>query len=138
MWPNRRPVILCGDLGKAVRCESEAAVAHHFGVSVGTVKIWPGALGVPRITDGTHRLWQAIANTRTDDRIERAKANSKQPAALAKASAALKGRIEHPNTIAAVRQVAQRPRAAAWKGKMAAYWQKRGQWRNSKTFVSCS
>jgi len=93
-----------------VRRESEVAVACHFSVSVGTVKVWRRALGVPRITEGTRRHWQAIAHTRTDDRIERVRANSKQPARLAKASASLKGRIQHPNTIAAVRQAAQRPR----------------------------
>jgi len=105
-WPGTRPAILCGDLVKAVRRESEVAVAHHFGVSVATVKMWRRALGVPRITEGTRRRWQAIANSRIDNRIERARFNSKQPAALAKASASLKGRIQHPNTIAAVRMAA--------------------------------
>jgi len=125
-WPNSRPVILCGDLVKAVRCESELAVAHHFGVSVSTAKMWRRMLGVPRVTEGSHRLWHDIATTRTDNRIERARWNSKQPTALAKLSASLKGRIQSPSTIAAVSKAAKRPRSAAWKAKMAAYWRQRG------------
>jgi len=129
-WPYAqgmgRPLILCGDLVRAVKSESSLAVAHHFGVCVGTVRVWRRTLSVPRENEGSRRLWGRIANARTDDRLERARINSKKPAALAKASAKLKGRIIPQHTIEAVRQAAKRPRSAAWKKKMSAYWRQRG------------
>jgi hypothetical protein len=120
------PYILCGDLVKAVKCESAVAVAHHFGVSTQTVKGWRKALGVPRANEGSARLWGRVAIAREDDRLERARRNSKRPAALAKVSAKLKGRVIPPHVIEAVRRAAKRPRSKAWKKKMAAYWRKRG------------
>jgi hypothetical protein len=113
--PGSRSAVLCGDLVKAVRRESELAVAHHFGVCKNTVKAWRRTLGVPRVTEGTHRLTSAIAEARTDDRLERARRNSKRPAALAKASAKLKGRVPHPNSLDGLRRAAGRPRSDAWK-----------------------
>ena len=119
-------LILCGDLVKAVKRESSQAVMHHFGVASATVWRWRQALGVPRSNEGSHRLWREISISRTDDRLALARRNSKTPKALAKASASLKGRIQHPNTMAAVRKAARRPRSAAWKEKMAAFWRKKG------------
>lgn len=77
-------------------------------------------------TKGTHALKREIALSRTDDRLERARANSKQPKALRKMSRSLKGRVQSTNTIEAVRRAARRPRSKAWKKKMAAYWRRRG------------
>lgn len=133
MWPKmkregrgRSPFILCGDLVKAVKCESSLAVAHHFGVSTATVKGWRRTLGVPRSNEGSRRLWGRVANARDDDRLERARRNSKRPAALAKASATLKGRIIPQHVIAAVRTAAKRPRSVGWRRQMSEYWRKRG------------
>jgi DNA-binding XRE family transcriptional regulator len=129
-WPYAkgmgRPLILCGDLVRAVKCESSVAVAHHWGVCIGTVQVWRRVLKVPRENEGSRRLWGRIAIARTDDRLERARVNSKKPAALAKASAKLKGRVIPPHVIEAVRKAAKRPRSAAWKKKMSAYWRQRG------------
>jgi hypothetical protein len=130
-WPRMKhlgtaPYILCGDLVKAVKCESAIAVAHHFGVSTQTVKSWRKALGMPRANEGSAQFWNRIAGAREDDRLERARRNSKRPAALAKASAKLKGRIIPQHVIEAVRKAAKRPRSAAWKAKMSAYWRQRG------------
>jgi hypothetical protein len=121
-----RPLILCGDLARAVKIESSLAVAHHFGLSTATVKVWRKALGVPRENEGSRRLWGRIADARTDDRLERARVNSKKPVALAKASAKLKGRMIPPQVIDAVRKAAKRPRSSAWKKKMSTYWRQRG------------
>jgi hypothetical protein len=58
-WPMKWgtwSIILCGDLVPAVKQESELAVAHHWGVSVGTVTKWRNALEVPPMTPGTRRL----------------------------------------------------------------------------------
>jgi len=50
-WPHTlvkggRPMILCGDLVKAIRVESAVAMKHHFGVGSDTVWKWRKKLGV--------------------------------------------------------------------------------------------
>ncbi|MGD0767473.1 MAG: hypothetical protein ABSB42_04535 [Tepidisphaeraceae bacterium] len=130
-WPCAKrsgtpSLILCGDLVNAVRCESKPAIAHHFGVSPSTVGKWRRALDVPAYNEGTRALFRQITNERTDDRLERARRNSRTPAALAKTSAKLKGRTIPPHVIEAVRNAAQRPRSSAWREKMVAYWRRRG------------
>jgi len=60
-WPctrrsNRLSPIVCGDLVRAIRTESEMAVAHHWGVKYPTVWKWRQALNVPRMTSGSRRL----------------------------------------------------------------------------------
>jgi len=130
-WPCAKrsgtpSLILCGDLVKAVRCESKPAIAHHFGVSVSTVRKWRRALNVPPYNEGTRARFRQISNERTDDRLDRARRNSRTPGALAKLSAKLKGRIIPPHVIEAVRKAAKRPRSSAWKAKMVAYWRNRG------------
>jgi hypothetical protein len=129
-WPYSKqrgcPPILCGDMIKAIKFESRLAVCHHFLISREIVRAWRRALNAPVFTEGTRRLHGAIANNRTDDRIVRAREASKTPAALAKASASLKGRIQSAKTITAVRKAAKRPRSKAWKIKMAEYWRRRG------------
>ncbi len=131
MWPwiaksGRHTLVLCGDLVRAVRSESEIAVAHHFGVVNATVRKWRRALGVGRSTEGTRQLERGVALGRTDDRLELARRNSKTAPALAKSSARLKGRIQPPSVIEAAREAAHRPRSESWKLQMAAYWQRRG------------
>ena len=60
-WPctrrnrNASP-ILCGDLIRAVRTESEQAVAYHWGVNLNVVWRWRRALNVGRMTNGSRRL----------------------------------------------------------------------------------
>src|SRR5688572_17241098 len=65
-WPVIRrgsgnSLALYGDLAKAVRRESNLAVAHHWGVTGQTVTKWRKALGVPSATKGTSRLRRAYA-----------------------------------------------------------------------------
>jgi hypothetical protein len=60
-WPQTivchvRAFILCGDLVRAVRRESEVAVAYWWGVNWQTVWAWRKALGVAATTEGTSRL----------------------------------------------------------------------------------
>ncbi len=129
-WPRAnfpgRPIILCGDLVRAVKNESELAVMHHFGVAHSAVRKWRRALGVRRQNEGSHALARAIALSRADDRLERAQANSKKPQALAKMSKSLKGRVQSPATLRAALKAAKGPRSEHWKQKMAAYWKRRG------------
>jgi hypothetical protein len=54
------PVVYQG-LVKALRRESEQAVAHWWGVGVWQVWRWRRVLGVPRVTDGTSRLYHEHA-----------------------------------------------------------------------------
>jgi hypothetical protein len=119
-------LIVCGDLVRAIRREAAIAVASHWGVSKGTIKLWRQALGVPEKNEGTFALKREIALSRTDDRIERARANSKLPKALRKLSKSLKGRVQSAATIEGVRRAAKRPRSEAWKQKLSAYWRRRG------------
>lgn len=49
--------ILCGDLVRAIRTEAELVVAYWWGVNDKTVGRWRGALGVGRVTVGTHQRW---------------------------------------------------------------------------------
>jgi hypothetical protein len=133
-WPAHRggllpAVIVCGDLIRAVRVESEIAVAHHWGVSPATVKHWRRALGVPRTTRGTLRL----AIDYTDEKLTpevRAMAGAAmaKPTTRAKLSAARKGKPPHPNMTAAQREWARRPKSAEFKRKVSEFM--RELWQN--------
>jgi hypothetical protein len=76
-WPfaarqgGNPPLILCGDLVKAVRTETAAAVAHYWGVSRFTVHDWRQALGVGRYTEGTRRRWRELAPTKLTRDVNR-------------------------------------------------------------------
>lgn len=69
-WPftfassSRPTFIFCGDLVRAVETESREAVAHWWGVSLETVRLWRRALGVGRMTPGTTAIWSATAKTK--------------------------------------------------------------------------
>lgn len=130
-WPRVKKggnpcLIVCGDLIRAVKHEALLAVAHHWGVSQTTVWKWRTALEVERWNAGSTTLMREWERSREDDRLERARARSKTPEALAKASASLKGRVHSPATIEAVRRAAKRPRSEAWKARIAETWRQRG------------
>jgi hypothetical protein len=60
-WPQTlvpmiRAFIICGDLVKAVRQESAAAVCYWWGVTPQTVTVWRKALGIGPVTEGTSRV----------------------------------------------------------------------------------
>jgi hypothetical protein len=59
-----RQLFVSGDLERAIRTESRMAVAHHWGVSTAQVESWRRALGVPRMNQGTTRLWRELADSR--------------------------------------------------------------------------
>jgi hypothetical protein len=63
-WPISRgsqhggcSYIICGDLGKAIRCESALALHYWFGVGTATISKWRRALGIEAYNEGTLRLW---------------------------------------------------------------------------------
>jgi hypothetical protein len=61
-WPvgkgdaGRPSQVVFKDLAKAIRRESNQAVAHWWRVDVQTVSKWRHRLGVARANEGTHRL----------------------------------------------------------------------------------
>jgi hypothetical protein len=120
-WPCRRwnrnaTPILCGELIRAVRTESEMAVAHHWGVSQTTVWQWRRALDVPRMTNGSRRLLiDHAAETLTPEVRAKAREAMHSEEVRAKLSALRKGRRQHPNTTAAFREFAKRPKSEEWK-----------------------
>jgi transcriptional regulator with XRE-family HTH domain len=54
--PGHLSPILCGDLAKALRCESLTAVCHWWGVTLQTGIKWRKALGVTGYNEGGNRL----------------------------------------------------------------------------------
>jgi hypothetical protein len=61
-WPYIRQrgmhqLVFCGDLERAVRQESVAAVAHWLGISGQPVRRWREALGVPTCPQDAPRYW---------------------------------------------------------------------------------
>lgn len=100
-WPymkgrSRTPLILCGDLIRAVQMESAIAVAHNWGISRSTVCIWRRELGVPKWNPGTTRLSKVHM------------------------SAAKRGRPALPQFRAAALRAARRPKSEAWKRQLSA------------------
>src|SRR5690606_19888968 len=67
-WPvGRKPkrggpayLVVYRGLARAVRRESNQAVAHHWGITGQTVTVWRKALGIETINRGTHKLLVAI------------------------------------------------------------------------------
>jgi hypothetical protein len=100
-WPMTRnrngtgklSLILCDDLVRAVKRESETAVAHHWRVSRLTVWAWRKALSVTRNTPGTAELNRAWLPDRRDDAaMDRLHASLRSPERAAKIAAAKRGR----------------------------------------------
>ena len=123
-WPcvrkgKRHSPIVCGELVRAIRTESEMAVAHHWGVRYETVWKWRQALNVPRMTNGSRRLRIEYAVEQLTPEVRaKGKEAMHSPEVRAKLSAAKKGRPQHPNTIAACRELGRRPKSEEWKRAM--------------------
>jgi hypothetical protein len=94
---------VCGSLVRAIRKESEIAVAHHLGVSDQTVWAWRKALGVGATTPGTSRLrrdhfsepWGKAAR-------QMAWSKAREPQRRAKIAAARRGRPRPAHVIEAM------------------------------------
>lgn len=120
-------LILCGDLIRAVQCESEIAIAAHWGVSVTTVWKWRKALGVAPITEGTERLYRAYQPEKLPEPVaERGREGARQPEAREKISRAKTGQPASPGTKAALLEAAKRPKSEQWKAQLSARNRARG------------
>jgi hypothetical protein len=65
---EHRPSIVGAELTRAIRVESEIAVAYHTGVHRSTVWTWRRSLKIPLITNGTRRpLIENAAETLTPE-----------------------------------------------------------------------
>lgn len=122
-WPcalktGRRSLIVCGDLARAVRTESEIAICHHWGVNVVTVWSWRKALGVPQINDGTARLYHEYSPEKlTEDVSARGREIAKSAESRAKVSATKTGVPVPPQTRAALLEACKAPKSEDWKQK---------------------
>jgi len=88
-----RMLVIYKDLAKAVRRESEIAVAHWWGVTAQSVWKWRRGLGVPATTRGTSRLRREyFEEDWADEAREKAHAKNRDPERRAKIAAAKRGR----------------------------------------------
>jgi len=138
-WPHS--LIVCGDLIRALRSESEIAVAHHWGVSKQMVWQWRRALHVPLMNAGTTRLRiEHAVETLTPEVRALAIEAMRTPEHRARVSAARAGRPLHPNSLAAVRRVGRRRKSEEskraqsevtrkmWQNPQAHGWRPRHEW----------
>jgi hypothetical protein len=107
-WPVTRrgkwrvPVVFRG-LEQAVRRESAQAIAHWWGMGVGSVRQWRRALGVEASTEGTTRLRRDYFHEPWAVRARvKAHAKNQDPRRRAKLSASLRGRRKPRHVIEAV------------------------------------
>ena len=109
-WPYRKKgmpktLILYGDLAKAVRRESNQAIAFWWGVTPQTVTVWRKALGVPPNTVGTSELRSAHFREPWARRAQKkAVAKARDPERRAKIAAAKRGKPRPAEVIEAMRK----------------------------------
>jgi hypothetical protein len=108
-WPYRKKgmpktLILYGDLAKAVRRESNQAIAFWWGVTPQTVTVWRKALGVPPTTAGTSELRSAHFQEPWAQRAQKqAVAKAGDPERRAKIAAARRGKPRPAHVVEAMR-----------------------------------
>jgi hypothetical protein len=98
----RVPVVYKG-LARAVRSESEQAVAHWWGIGLWSVWQWRKALGVGATTEGTSRLRRDYFHEPWADQVRvKAVAKVRDPKRRAKIAAAKRGKPRPPHVGEAV------------------------------------
>lgn len=123
-WPHRRKsgkpsLILCGDLVRAVRTESEIAIAHWWGAGLTTIWAWRKALGIGRVNDGTARLYRDYKPEKlTDDRAARGRSRAAKPDAISRMALSKRGKPAAEATRAALLAAAKRPKSADWRRQL--------------------
>jgi hypothetical protein len=133
-WPigqtqRAKSLVLYRGLARAVARESNAAVAHWFGVKGQTVTKWRRALGIRR-TEGDKRLRMAIGKSPAMlTALAAMHAKARDPVRRAKIAAAKLGKPRPPEVIEAMRRAnLGRKLSAATRAKMSAAHKARGTW----------
>jgi len=119
--------VLCGDLAKAVRRESNQAVCYWWGVTPQTVTKWRKALDVPRNNEGSTKVWRDNADEIFTPEIRaRSVAAMSTPDANAKKSAWRMGRPIHPNTLRALERSRPKTRSLEHRRRISDAHRRRG------------
>jgi hypothetical protein len=132
-WPQtivgrNRAFIICGDLVKALRRESNIAICHHWGVTPQTVTVWRKALDVPVATEGTSRLFRLTAERMPAEVRARAIKAANTPEANAKKKVWL-GKRRPPEFMEALRKAnIGRKVSLETRRKMSESHKRRGTW----------
>jgi hypothetical protein len=109
-WPigkrgRAKALVVCGDLARAVRRESNLAVSYWWGITGQTVTIWRKALGVPQVNEGTARLYVDYAPERLTEEVrQQATAKANSPEANAKKGACWRGQPKPAHVLEALRR----------------------------------
>lgn len=135
-WPigagNRgaKSLVLFGALARAVRRESNQAVAHWWGASGQTVTAWRKALGVPLTTEGTSKLRSVhFHEPWAREAQKKAVAKARDPDRREKIAAARRGKPRPAHVIEALRQShLGKPLSAATRRKMSEAHKQRKSW----------
>jgi hypothetical protein len=100
--------IVCGDLVRALKTESLAAVCFHFGISHSVVSEYRNRLGIERLTPGSMRLFRCTIDL------------ARTPEARAKIAWYHEGRGDTmtPEAREQLREIQRRPKSEEWKQKM--------------------
>jgi hypothetical protein len=107
-------LIVCGDLARAVRVESELAISHHWGAGVVTVWKWRLALGVPQVNEGTARLYGDYRPEKIGPEAYAKMAETmRAPEMRERLAGPRRGKPAHPNTLASLLEAAKRPKTEA-------------------------
>lgn len=110
-WPRGRKrglgtrggFIVYGDLKKAIRTESNQAVAYWFGVTVAVVSHWRRALGVRFTNAGTRKLRQAHTSEDWFKEVQReGTARAQDPEVKQRRAASNRGRKLPPSHVQAI------------------------------------
>jgi hypothetical protein len=102
---NHKSIILYADLARAVRRESSLAIRFWWGVSMSTVRQWRRALEVPRVNEGSRRLWKTNARTPASKAARRlAWQKARDPARCEKIAESKRGKPMPAHVLAALRK----------------------------------
>jgi hypothetical protein len=124
---GRLRLVLSGDLIQAVRTESAGAIAHHWGVSRETVRLWRRLLGVERMTLGTTGVWQELLPSRiTNKDAQRGRRKSRSEKSRAKMIESKTGKPMHSKTRKALLRAVQKPKSEAHRAAMSRAHKTRG------------
>jgi len=114
-------MVICGDLERAIRTESNQAVAYWWGITPYTVSQWRKRLNVGRYTEGTQRLQREVfVETLDNGAREKLLASLYSPGRAAKIGAAHRGKKPPPEAVERARRAnTGRRRSAETRARMA-------------------